>query len=97
MWASILSILAYLAPFMLEAWQASRPEAKKEALNEETQKLRLAIYKGNPVAVNNALNGLLSDGNLPTKTGSDSATGQHSDADTAQCIGDILGSKVVLR
>ena len=61
MWVSILSILAYLVPFLLDAWQASSPERKKEAEDAERQKIRNAIAKANAVVLDSELNGLLSD------------------------------------
>jgi hypothetical protein len=98
MWVSILSILAYLVPFILDAWQASRPERKKEAEDADEQKVRNAIAAGNAVVLNATTDRLLSDVSLPTTgTASDSAGQQHSADSTAEGISDLLGTKIVLR
>ena len=98
MWVSILSILAYLVPFLLDAWQASSPERKKEAEDAERQKIRNAIAKANAVVLDSELNGLLSDVSLPTTgTAADSAGQQHSADSTAEGISDLLGTKIVSR
>ena len=92
MWASILSILAYLVPFVLDAWQASRPEAKKEARNDEIQKGRLAIASGDVAYNNSRIDRLLSDGGMPTeaRTLPGSASGLYGDASIAKRLNDLL-------
>jgi hypothetical protein len=98
MWVSILSILAYLVPFILDAWQASSPERKKEAEDAEIQKVRTAIATGDVAIVNSAVDRLLCDGDMPTTgTASDSAGQQHSADSTAKGISDLLRTKIVLR
>lgn len=98
MWVSILSILAYLVPFILNAWQAGSPERKKEAEDAERQKIRNAIAAANAVVLDNELDRLLSDVSLSTTgTASDSAGQQHSADSTAEGISDLLGTKIVLR
>jgi hypothetical protein len=52
--ATALSILAYLAPFLLEAfkaWQDGKPARTVEDRNEEIQKGRADIASGNAAAV----------------------------------------------
>jgi hypothetical protein len=98
MWVSILSIAAYLIPFILDAWLERSPERKKEAEDVERQKIRAAIAAGDVNTINKYADRLLSDVSLPTKgTTSDSAGQQHSADSTAQGISDLLGTKVVLR
>jgi hypothetical protein len=48
---SILSILAYLIPFVLEAWKANSPERKLEAANAAIQQGRTDLESGNTDAV----------------------------------------------
>lgn len=98
MWVSLLSILAYLVPFILDAWLASKPERNKEAEDAERQNIRAAIAAGNSVVLNAELNRLLPTDGLPTTgTAADSAGQQHSADSTAEGICDLLGTKIVPR
>lgn len=98
MWASILSIVAYLIPFILDAWLERSPARKKEAEDAETQKIRAAIAAGNAVVLDAELDRLLSDVSLPTKGKASDSTGQQHSADsTAAGISDLLGTKIVSR
>lgn len=97
MWVTVLSILAYLVPFILEAWTASRPAAKKEAQDEVVQKGREDIVLGDVAAVNARVDGLLSGGGLLTEgaAGSGGAPGQHLLKSPAERLSDLLGEQVV--
>ena len=57
---SLLSILAYLAPFLIEAWQSGTPARVKEKRNEEVQQGRMDIVDGNIPAINSRVDELLS-------------------------------------
>ena len=94
MWVSILSIVAYLVPFLLGAWQASRPETIRKARDAEIQKGRLDVANLNVAPVNAAFDRLLSDGSLPAKRTADAGGigRQHSDADTTKYLNDVLNS-----
>lgn len=98
MWVSILSILAYLVPFILDAWTSNAPARKKEAEDAERQKIRNAVSSGNVSVVNGELDRLLHNVSLPTTgTASNGAGQQHSADSTAEGISDLLGTKIVLR
>ena len=91
--ATILSILAYLIPWLIEVYQTGAPARTQEAKDAEIQKLRVAIPVGDVVAVNAAFDKLLSNGSLPATSGTaDSSGRQHSDADTAKYLNDVLNS-----
>lgn len=88
---SILSILAYLAPFLIEAWTTGTPARIKEKQDAERQKVRNAIATGDVAAVNSVVDRLLSDVSMPTTgTASDSPERQHSDASIAERLNNVL-------
>ena len=96
--ATILSILAYLIPWLVEVYQAGAPARTQEAKDAEMQKLRVAISTGDVVAVNSITDGLLPAGSMSaTGTAADSAGQQHSADSTAAGISDLLGTKIVFR
>jgi type II secretory pathway pseudopilin PulG len=88
-----ITVIGSVLLVLLKSWQDASPERKKEAQNADTQALRNAIASSDIPAVNNVLNGLLSDVSLPTTgTASDSSERQHSDESIAQRINDVLKS-----
>lgn len=58
--ASILAILAYLIPFLLDAWKENSPNRKEEKRYGEIQQGRQDIIDGNAVAIQSRIDRLLS-------------------------------------
>lgn len=89
---SILSLLAYLIPWLIEVWDAGQGRRKKEADDADTQAIRQAAADGDVAALNTVLDGVLSDVSVPDQRaqGSDSAAGQHSPADLSRDIQELL-------
>ena len=93
MLVSILSILAYLVPFILDAWQASSPERAKEAANAAIQNGRNDVYKGDVAMVDIRIDRLLHDVSVPEQTAvTDSTARQYSDPRTAERLFNLLNS-----
>jgi len=91
--AALITSVLTLIGLLLKIWVANQPKRDQEAKDAEIQRTRAAIATGDDATVNTTLDGLLSGGGMPTEgTASDSATGQHSDTDTAKRINDVLGA-----
>jgi hypothetical protein len=58
--ASIVSILAYLVPFLLDAWKENSPERKKEKQYAEIQTGRSAVAVADVGAIAGRIDRLLS-------------------------------------
>lgn len=89
--AAIASICALLLP-LLQLWLSKSPERKKEAQNEAIQDGRKAIVEGDVAGVNSRVDRLLPSGDMPTEAARlpTGASGQHSDANIAQRLNDVL-------
>ena len=61
MWVSVLSIIAYLVPFILEAWKSGTLGRKEEADYEKTQRGRSDIVNGNTGALELRVDRLLAN------------------------------------
>lgn len=84
-WETAITAIFSFLLFCGELWVSKEPERKKEARNEAIRQSREDIDEGNVAAVNNRVDSVLSEA-------SDSASGQHSDADITERINDVLKS-----